>query len=96
MKVKDWYVNVVEELGVIFDRITTAEENNNFLLQILFEEGEQEKESPIRWAHNISLREGVYRTGCSMILDIDVNGAGSEGYTSEILDFCSCCCGEQH
>lgn len=40
MKIQDRYIDIIEKLGMIFDRITTGEENDNFLLHVLLQEGE--------------------------------------------------------
>lgn len=55
MEIQDGYVDVVQELGVIFYRITTREEDDDLLFEVFLEEGEQEEEATIGGADDISL-----------------------------------------
>ena len=41
MKVQDGYVDVIEQLSVVLDRIATRKKDDNLLLHVLLEEGEK-------------------------------------------------------
>ena len=47
VKVQDRNVDVIQQLGVVFDRVAAREENDDLLLHVLFEEGEEEEEAAV-------------------------------------------------
>lgn len=36
MKVKDWDINIIQQLAMILDRVTTREKHDDFLFEVLF------------------------------------------------------------
>lgn len=34
MQIHDWYVNIVEQFGVVFDGVATGEEDDDLLLEV--------------------------------------------------------------
>lgn len=55
MEVKDGNIDVVQQLGVVLDRIATREEDDHFLFHIFLEEGEEEEESAVGGTDNVAL-----------------------------------------
>jgi hypothetical protein len=55
MQIENRNINVVEQLGVVLDGVTTREENNDFFLQILLQECEQQHESLVGITNDITL-----------------------------------------
>ena len=47
MKVQNGHVDIVQELGMVFYRVTTRKEYNNFLLEVFLEESEKQQESSV-------------------------------------------------
>lgn len=65
-------INVVQQFSVVFHGITTREEDDGFLLQVLFEKGEKKEETAIRRAHDIALRQRRYGTRRLFLIYVDV------------------------
>ena len=57
---------------MILDGIAAAEENDDFLLQVLSEKGKEEEETPIRRANDVALRKGGDSAGVFGRVDVDV------------------------
>ena len=55
MKVKYWYINVVEKFGVILYRVTAREEYNHLFLHVLLEERKEEEETAVGGADDVAL-----------------------------------------
>jgi hypothetical protein len=55
MKCKDCYIDIVQQLGVIFYGIATGEEDDDFLPSVFLEEGVEEEEALVGLANNVSL-----------------------------------------
>lgn len=96
MKVKDWDINVVEQFGVVLDRVAAREEDDDLLLDVLSQECEEQHESLIRVAHHVALFEHVDGRGFFGRVDIDVERAGAERYTCQIGHFGRLRSGEKH
>lgn len=96
VEIQYWNVDVVEQLGVILDRVAAREEDDDLFLQVLLEESEQQHEPPIRLANHVSLFQHVDGRSLLLRVDVDVERTRSEGYTSEISDLCGLRSGEQH
>jgi hypothetical protein len=47
VKVEDGNVNVVQQLAMVLDRIAAGEKDDNFLFEVLFEEGKEKKETSV-------------------------------------------------
>lgn len=78
MEVQNGDVDVVEELGVIFYRITAREEDDNLLFEVFLEEGEEEEEAAVGGADDIALRECRNGTRLFRSVDVDVKGTGAQ------------------
>jgi hypothetical protein len=57
VKVKNGNVDVVKEFAVILNRLAAREEDNDFLLEVLAKEGEEEEESLVAIADDVTLLE---------------------------------------
>ena len=68
-------VDVVKKLGMILDGVAATEEDDNFLLELFLEEGEEEEESWFRGADDVALSKGVNGASGVVILHIDVDSA---------------------
>lgn len=45
MQVQNGYVDIIEQLSMVFDRVAAAEENDDFLAEVLLEKREQQQEA---------------------------------------------------
>lgn len=72
MQVEYRNINVVQQFSVVFHGIAAREEDNGFLLQVLFEKGEKKKETAIGGAHDIALRQRRYRTRRLFLVYVDM------------------------
>ena len=61
VKIQNWNVDIVEQFRMILDRIAAGKEHNDLLLEIPFEESEEEHEPLIGMTDNIALFEHVDR-----------------------------------
>mmetsp|Transcript_24334 Transcript_24334/g.55494 ORF Transcript_24334/g.55494 Transcript_24334/m.55494 type:complete len:394 (+) Transcript_24334:148-1329(+) len=84
--VHDGHVDVVEELGVVFDGVAAAEEDHDFFLSVFFEEGEEEEEASVGGHRHVSLLQSVDggRFRGSLGLHVDA-GFGVYGETGQVL-----------
>lgn len=96
VEVQNRYIDVVEELGVIFYRVTTREKDDDLLLEVLLEEGEEEEEAAVGGADNVSLRKCCDGTRFFRAVHVDVEGTGTKRYPGEVLNFCGLGSGEEH
>mmetsp|Transcript_48830 Transcript_48830/g.104228 ORF Transcript_48830/g.104228 Transcript_48830/m.104228 type:complete len:208 (+) Transcript_48830:703-1326(+) len=64
MQVEDGQVDVVEELGVVLDRVARGEEDDHLFLQILAQKCEEQQEAARGFAHDKALLER--RNGCRL------------------------------
>ena len=55
MQIEHRNVNVIQEFSVILDRVTRGHKNDNLLLCILFEKGEEKEEPLFTGTDHISL-----------------------------------------
>ena len=55
MEVKHRDIDVVQEFGVILDRITAREEYNHLFLHVLLEERKEEEETAVGGADDVAL-----------------------------------------
>lgn len=80
-------VNVVEELRVVLDRGTAAEENNDLLLLGLHasQKGKEQDKSLVGVAENVALLQSVHCTELFLLVDIDVEWARSQRNSRKIL-----------
>lgn len=87
MEIQHGAVNVVEKLRVVLDRGTTAEEDNNLLLLGLHasQEGEEQDKSLVGVTKDIALLQPIDCTVLLFLVDVDVEWAGSQRNSSEIL-----------
>lgn len=81
------YVDIVEQLRVVFDRVAGRKEDNDLLLQILLEESKEEHETTVGFAHHVTLFEHLDCGSVLLLVDVDVEWSGTEGDSSEIGDF---------
>ena len=86
MEIKDRKVDIVKELGVVLHTSTATEEDNDLLLEVALEEREEEKEPLVGLADNITLLETLHGTVLLLLINVDVQGTGSQRDTSKILD----------
>jgi hypothetical protein len=56
MQVKDGDIDIVEQLRIILDSIAAGKENNDLLLEVLLQEGEQQQEANVAVNDDIALR----------------------------------------
>lgn len=96
MEVKDRDVDVVEQLGVILDRVAAREKDNDLLFDVFAEEREKEHESLVRVADDIALLEHVDGRGLFRRVDIDVERPRAEGYACQVCDFGRLRSGKEH
>ena len=75
MKVEHRNVDIIQQLGMIFDRVAAGEEDNDLLLSVFTQEGEQQEKPPIGGADDIALRERCHRASCLLLVNVDLNGA---------------------
>ena len=78
VEVENWQINVVEQLGVVFDAIAGGKEDDDFLLEVALEKGEQEQEAFVGVANHIALLESLDRAVLFSVVHIDVQWAGPE------------------
>lgn len=55
MQVKHGDIDVIEQLSVVFHRVAAGEENDNLLLAVFAEEGEEEEKPSVRRTYDVSL-----------------------------------------
>jgi hypothetical protein len=96
VKIKDRHIDVVEQLGMVFHRVATTEEHNDLLLKVLLEEREEEHEALIRVANDVALLEHVDGGSLLLVVDVDVEGSGTERDSGEVGDFGGLRGGEEH
>mmetsp|Transcript_4279 Transcript_4279/g.9394 ORF Transcript_4279/g.9394 Transcript_4279/m.9394 type:complete len:217 (-) Transcript_4279:608-1258(-) len=68
MQIHHRQVDVVEQLGVVLDRVARGEEHNDLLLAVFLQEGEKEEEAIGRLAHDEALLERRHRRGGGALL----------------------------
>lgn len=74
VQIQNRAVNVVQQLGVVFDRGTAAEEDNDLLLLGLHfsEEGEQQQEALVAFTKDIALLQTIDCAVLLLFVDVDV------------------------
>lgn len=74
VQIQDGAINVVEELGVVFDRVAAAEKHNDLLLLGLHspQEGEEQDKSLVSVAQNVSLFKTIHSAVLLLLVDVDV------------------------
>jgi hypothetical protein len=92
MKVQHRNINVIQQLGMVFDRVAAGEEYDNFLLRllvahVLFQECKEQKESSVRRADDVSLRKGRDGTRIFLSINVDMYRTRAERYPCEVCDF---------
>ncbi len=87
MEIEDGEINVVEQLGVVLDGVTAAEEDNNLLLLVLhrLEEREEQDETLVGLAKNVALLQALNSAELLLLVDVDVEGARAQRDASKIL-----------
>lgn len=86
MQVEHRHIDVVEQLGVVLDRVARREEDDDLLLGVLAQEGEQQQEALVRLADDVALLERVVGRGRLVRVDVDVDRAGAERDAGEVSD----------
>ena len=89
-------IDVLQEFRVVLDRVAGREEDDDLLLLHLLEEGEQEQETLIGVDNHVALIQTLDCAELLLLVDVDVQGAGTERDAGEILDLCGLCGGEEH
>lgn len=74
VKVEHRAVDIVEQLGIVLDGSTAAEEDNDlFLLLVhLAQKGKQQNKASISIAQNIALLQAIDGTKLLLLVDIDI------------------------
>ena len=85
VELEDGDVDVVEELGVELDRGAGAEEDDDLLAEVLFEEGEEEAEAHVALGDDVALLERLDGGGAAVAVDVDKDGLG-EREARDVLD----------
>lgn len=55
MKIQDWDINVIQQLGMVLDAIAAAHENNDLLSLVLLEESKEQQESLVAVTDYVTL-----------------------------------------
>ncbi|KAH3686753.1 hypothetical protein WICPIJ_002275 [Wickerhamomyces pijperi] len=71
VKIQHWQINVVQQLGVVLDRVTRGQEHDNLLLDVLLQEGEQQEETLVGLTHNVTLLQSV--NGGSFLFGVNID-----------------------
>ena len=84
MNVQDGNVNVVEQLRVVLDAVAAAEEDHDFLFQVLLQEREEQEKAAVCRADDVALLNVVGRRHVIGVVDADVQrlalGGGRGGH----------------
>ena len=96
VEIENLEVDVLEELGVVLDGVAGGEEDDDLLLLHLLEEGEEEKETLVGVDYDVALIQTLDCAELLLLVDVHVQGTGTERDTREILDFGGLCGGEEH
>ena len=96
VEIEDVEIDVVQELGVVFDRVAAAEEDDNLFFLHLFQEGEEKKEPLVGVTYDIALFEALHRAMLGLLTNIDIQRSRLEGDACEILNLGGLGCGEEH
>lgn len=89
-------IDIVEQLGVVLHRVTTAEKDDDLLLQVALQEREQQQEPLIRVAEHVPLLQ--VRNGAVLLLlvDVHVQRPRAQRDARQVLDLCRLRRGEEH
>lgn len=79
-------VDIIEQLGMVLDRVAAAEKHNNLLLEVPFEEGEEEQEPLVLVANDVALLERLDGAVRLLLVDVDVEGPRPERDARQVLD----------
>ena len=96
VQIQDWKIDVIEEFRVVFDAITAGEEDDDFLLKVALQEGEEQEEAFVRVTDHVSLFQTFDCAMLLLVVDVDIEWAWSERYPCQIFDFGGLCGGEEH
>lgn len=87
MEVQDGQVNVVEELGVVLDRVAGRKEDDDLLLfVVLLQEGEEEHESLVALADHVALLQAFGGGKILHLFHINIQGRLAKGHPGQILN----------
>ncbi|KAG5461665.1 MAG: hypothetical protein BJ554DRAFT_6101 [Olpidium bornovanus] len=89
VEVQDWYIDVVQQLRVVLDRIAAREENDDLLLEVLFQEREEEEEPLFRIAHHVALLQSLRCGDLFVLVNVNRN-------PGEVFDLGGLRGGEEH
>ncbi|TKW56812.1 hypothetical protein CTA1_6381 [Colletotrichum tanaceti] len=96
VQVQHRQVDVVEQLGVVLDRVATAEEDNDLLLEVALEEREEQQEALVGVADDVPLLQVLDSAVQLLLVDVDVQRARPQRDAGEILDLCRLRGREEH
>ena len=89
-------IDEVQQLRVVCHASARTEEHDDLLLLVQLQEGEEKEEAFVRLAHDIPLLQSLHRTELLLVVHIDVEGPGPEGYPGEVLNLGGLRGGEEH
>ena len=72
MQVKHGEVDVVEKFGMVFHTSTAGEENDDLLLEVAFEEREQEQEALVGITDYVALLKAFHCAVLLLVINVDV------------------------
>jgi hypothetical protein len=96
VQVQNGNIDIVQQLCVVLYRIATAEKDDDLFLEVALEKAKQEEEPLVALAHDIALLEHVDGTGRFLLVDVDVQRAGTERDARQVGDFGGLRGGKQH
>lgn len=96
VEVENGKINVVEQFSMVLDTVTAGEEDNDLLLEVALEEGEQKQEALVRFTNDVALLQAFDRTMFFAVVNVDVERARSQRNASQVLDLRGLRSGEQH
>jgi hypothetical protein len=96
VKVENGYIDVVEQFAVVLHTLATREEDDNLFLEVLAEESEEEEESFVGIANDVTLFEVVGSRCVAVRIDVNVERSRAERHAGEIGNLGSLGSGEKH
>lgn len=81
---------------MVFDAVAAGEEDDDFLLRVALQEGEEQQEALVGLAENVSLLQTLHSAVLLAVVYIHIQRTRSERYPRQILNLGGLGGGEQH